>query len=61
MVAAQTEMLSRIEKLLIQVRKDKNKIYALHSLEVECISKGKARQPYEFGVKSFLAATVLQG
>ena len=60
-VAAQSEMLSRIEKLLIQGRKDKNKIYALHAPEVECISKGKARQPYEFGVKASVAVTAQQG
>lgn len=34
------------------VRGDKNKLYALHAPEVECIGKGKARKPYEFGVKS---------
>jgi IS5 family transposase len=27
------------------------KIYSLHAPKVECIGKGKARQPYEFGVK----------
>ena len=27
------------------------KIYALHAPEVECIGKGKARTPYEFGCK----------
>ena len=27
------------------------KLYAWHAPEVDCISKGKARQPYEFGVK----------
>ena len=27
------------------------KIYALHAPEVECIGKGKARAPYEFGCK----------
>ncbi|OLH37687.1 transposase, partial [Xanthomonas oryzae pv. oryzae] len=27
------------------------KLYALHAPEVECMSRGKARQPYEFGVK----------
>lgn len=25
------------------------KVYSLHALEVECIGKGKARAPYEFG------------
>ena len=61
LVAAQGEMLGRIEKLLTQGRKDKNKIYALHAPEVECISKGKARQPYEFGVKASVAVTARQG
>ncbi len=27
------------------------KVYALHAAEVECIGKGKARAPYEFGCK----------
>jgi IS5 family transposase len=39
----------------------KNKLYALHAPEVECIGKGKARQPYEFGVKVSLAITEKQG
>ena len=29
----------------------------MHAPEVECIGKGKARQPYEFGVKVSLAIT----
>ncbi len=33
------------------------KLYAWHAPEVECISKGKARQPYEFGVKVGVAST----
>ncbi len=36
-------------------------MYALHAPEVECIGKGKARQPYEFGVKVNLAITAKQG
>jgi transposase, IS5 family len=35
------------------------KIYSLHAPEVECIGKGKAHQPYEFGVK-LSVATPLQ-
>ena len=34
------------------------KLYAWHAPEVECISKGKARQPYEFGVKVGIAGTL---
>src|SRR5690606_38945112 len=31
------------------------KIYSLHADEVECIGKGKAHRPYEFGVKASIA------
>src|SRR5262250_1349678 len=31
------------------------KVYALHAPEVECIGKGKARAPYEFGCKVSVA------
>jgi IS5 family transposase len=31
------------------------KVYSLHAPEVECIGKGKARAPYEFGCKVSLA------
>jgi transposase, IS5 family len=34
------------------------KVYALHALEVECIGKGKADKPYEFGVKVSVATTI---
>jgi len=54
-------MLERIEKLLNQKVKDKNKIYALHAPETECISKGKARVRYEFGVKASIAITAKSG
>jgi len=47
----------RAERIHRQRPKDKNKLYALHAPEAECISKGKARQPYEFGVKVSLAVT----
>ena len=34
------------------------KLYSLHAPEVECIGKGKAHRPYEFGVKVSLATTL---
>ena len=37
-----------------------HKIYALHAPEVECIGKGKAHKPYEFGVKVSLATSLLR-
>jgi IS5 family transposase len=45
-------------RILAQTTKDKNK---LHAPEVECISKGKARNPYEFGVKLTLVTSLREG
>jgi IS5 family transposase len=53
--------LERAERIRSQRPKDKNKLYALHAPEVECISKGKARKPYEFGIKVGLAVTHKSG
>ena len=53
--------LERAERIRTQQRFDKNKLYALHAPEVECIGKGKARKPYEFGVKVSLAVTHKSG
>ena len=59
--ATLTTILERAERIRTQQPKDKNKLYALHAPEVECISKGKARNRYEFGVKVSLAVTHKQG
>ena len=60
--AARAEaILARVKRVLTQKPKDKNKLYSLHAPEVECISKGKARQPYEFGVKVTVATTHKEG
>ncbi len=55
------DMLQRAGRILTQKSQDKNKLYALHAPEVECISKGKARTPYEFGVKVTVATTLEEG
>lgn len=55
------DLLARTGRILAQRTKDKNKLYALHAPEVECISKGKARTPYEFGVKVSIATTLKEG
>jgi len=55
------DLLQRTGRILTQRTKDKNKLYALHAPEVECISKGKARTPYEFGVKVSIATTLKEG
>jgi IS5 family transposase len=53
--------LQRAECIRTQQRNSKSKLYGLHAPEVECISKGKARNPYEFGVKVSLVVTHKQG
>ena len=47
-----TLWLGRATRIQTRQRNSKNKLYALHAPEVECIGKGKAKKPYEFGVKS---------
>ena len=55
--------LERVKRIWSQTaakknREGKGKLYALHAPEVECIGKGKSRQPYEFGVKVGIASTL---
>lgn len=54
-------LLGLVERLLTQKPKDRNKLYSLHAPEVVCISKGKARTPYEFGCKVAIATTNREG
>ena len=47
------------ERVMTQKKRDPYpKVYALHAPEVECIGKGKAHKPYEFGVKVSVATTL---
>jgi transposase, IS5 family len=41
-----------------QQRQRGPKVYSLHAPEIECIGKGKAHRPYEFGVKVSVATTL---
>ena len=54
----QQQVLSHAMRLYQQEKKSKNKLYSLHSPEVECIAKGKAHKRYEFGVKASIATTL---
>jgi IS5 family transposase len=38
-----------------------NKLYSLYAPEVACLPKGKARKPYEFGVKVSITTTQKDG
>jgi IS5 family transposase len=52
-------MLARARRVLEQERHQRGpKVYSLHAPEVECIGKGKAHRPYEFGVKVSVATTL---
>jgi IS5 family transposase len=51
------ELLTLAQRLLVQKRDDKNKLYSVHEPQVECIAKGKAQAPYEFGVKAGIVST----
>lgn len=61
MPAGLNDRLLIAKRLHAQRRDSKNKLYALHAPEVECIAKGKARTPYEFGVKVSVAVTAKEG
>jgi IS5 family transposase len=46
-----------VDRILVQERESKNKVYSLHEPFVECISKGKAHKKYEFGCKASIVLT----
>lgn len=51
------DLLARTGRILAKRTRDGNKFYAPHAHRVECISQGKARTTYEFGVKVNIATT----
>ncbi len=50
-------LLEIARRIHAQQRQDKGKVYSVHAPEVECIAKGKAHKPYEFGVKVGIVTT----
>jgi IS5 family transposase len=56
------EALVKAQRLMTQTKHRKSKgvpkLYSWHAPETECISKGKARTPYEFGVKVGITSTI---
>ena len=56
---ALARMLALARRVLDQKQRQRGpKVYSLHAPEVECIGKGKAHRPYEFGVKVSVATTL---
>ena len=50
--------LSRASQICHQQQRQRGwKLYSFHAPEVECIGKGKASAPYEFGVKTSIVTT----
>ena len=57
--AAFAKLLSLARRVREQQQRQRGpKVYSLHAPEVECIGKGKAHKPYEFGVKVSVATTI---
>jgi IS5 family transposase len=50
-------LLERAQRIFAQRRSDTGKLYSMHAPEVECIAKGKAHKPYEFGCKVAVVTT----
>jgi transposase, IS5 family len=56
--AAFESPLSRASQIRSQRQRQRGwKLYSFHASEVECIGKGKARAPYEFGVQVSIVTT----
>lgn len=52
------DTLQRARQIRSQEQRQRGyKVYSFHAPEVECIGKGKARAPYEFGVKASIVTT----
>jgi IS5 family transposase len=47
-----------LAQTLSKAQDGQRKLYSFHAPEVDCISKGKAKTPYEFGVKVGIASTL---
>ena len=61
MIPALREAIDKARQIVHQSqhRKSKNELYSWHAPEVSCIGKGKARTPYEFGVKVGIASILI--
>jgi IS5 family transposase len=55
------QIMQQTKHLLERKKSDKDKLYSLHELDVDCISKGKVQKKYEFGCKVSLSVTHKKG
>jgi len=49
------------ERILVQTKNSRNKVYSLHEPGVYCVGKGKELKKYEFGAKASIAVTKNSG
>ena len=56
-VAKLRQAVTLVAQTLTPKMKAADKLFSLHAPEVECISKGKSRKPYEFGCKVSVVTT----
>lgn len=56
--ATLNEKIVRADKVLLQSKETKDKLLVWYAPEVECIGKGKARTPFEFGCKVSVVTNV---
>lgn len=45
------------KRVLARKKKDRDKVYSLHEVDVQCVSKGKEHKQYEFGNKVSITRT----
>ena len=55
------ELIGFTSRALRQKTHDKNRLFALHAPEVECIAKGNSRTPYKFGADVSIVTTWKEG
>src|SRR5262249_34099233 len=59
--AKQAQIVRGAQRIFVQQRTDRGKVYSLHAPEVECIAKGKVPKHYEFGCKVCIVTTSRRG
>src|SRR5690606_9975436 len=53
----EAERFALYERVLLQKKTDKDKIYSLHEPQVYCVAKGKDHKQYEYGAKASVVST----
>jgi len=57
----EAERFALYERVLLQKKTDKDKIYSLHEPQVYCVAKGKDHKQYEYGAKASVVSTAQRG